>query len=58
MPYSKSAKTVQEMRKLRDVFLDSKKGGAAPVELPEGLATVDEMLAVEVCRELGLSVSS
>ncbi|EDS45911.1 pom1 [Culex quinquefasciatus] len=54
VPYGKSAKTVQEMRKLRDVFLDSKKGGPAPVELPGGLAIVDEKLAGEICGELGL----
>uniref|UniRef100_A0A8D8GC60 DNA 5'-3' helicase n=1 Tax=Culex pipiens TaxID=7175 RepID=A0A8D8GC60_CULPI len=54
VPYGKSAKTVQDMRKLRDVFLDSKKGGPAPVELPGGLAIVDEMLAGEICGELGL----
>lgn len=57
LPYSKSVKTVQEMRKLRDVFLDSKKGGPVPVEFPDGLAIVDEKLAGEVCQVLGLDVS-
>lgn len=59
LPFNKSARTVQEMRKLRDAFLESKKGDSKkPIEFPSGSVEVDENLAAEVCSKLGLNVSA
>ncbi|XP_065084108.1 mitochondrial DNA helicase [Ochlerotatus camptorhynchus] len=56
LPFNKSARTVQEMRTLRDAFLESKKGDfKTSIELPNGSVKVDENLAAEVCSKLGLN---
>ncbi|EAT34536.1 AAEL013237-PA [Aedes aegypti] len=55
MPHSKSARTVQELRKLRDVFLDGKKADLKKsIEVPSGTVAVDEMLVEYISRTLGL----
>ncbi|XP_058833072.1 mitochondrial DNA helicase [Topomyia yanbarensis] len=55
LPYNKSAKTVQEMQKLRDIFLATKRAEKkAAVEFPDGLVTVNENLAAEICTKFRL----
>ncbi|XP_055594710.1 mitochondrial DNA helicase [Uranotaenia lowii] len=53
---SYGGKTIQEIRKLRDAFLEAKKQNVKPaVEFPSGLVEVDETIAPKVCHKLGLN---
>lgn len=57
LPCSKSARTVQEMRKLRDAFLDGKKSEQKQsVDVPGGSVEVDEKLGEHISNILGLKV--
>lgn len=57
LPHNKSPRTIQELRKIRDVFLEGKNADSKKsVEIPGEAVLVDEGLAVHVISKLGLKV--
>ncbi|XP_055534160.1 mitochondrial DNA helicase [Wyeomyia smithii] len=55
LPHIKSAKTAQEMRKLKDSFMLKKKSGVErTIEFPNELLDVDDTLAVDICETFKL----